>query len=40
MKALTELALAALLAARTFVRKRLLPNPSEEWVEPQCQPQS
>ncbi len=40
MKALTELDLADLLAARAFVRPGALPNPSEEWVEPQCQCQS
>ena len=40
MKALTELALAALLAASAFVRPGALPNPSQEWVEPQCERQS
>jgi hypothetical protein len=40
MKALTELDLAALVAARAFVRPCVLPNPSEEWVEPPCQRQS
>jgi hypothetical protein len=35
MKALTKLALAALLAASAFVRPSVLPNPSQEWSEPQ-----
>jgi hypothetical protein len=39
MKALTRLALAALLAASVFVRLCVLPNPSQAWPEPQCEHQ-
>jgi hypothetical protein len=35
MKALTKLALAALLAANAFVRPSVLPNSSQAWSEPQ-----
>jgi hypothetical protein len=40
MKALNELDIAALVAASAFVRLGVLPNPSEERLEPQCQRQS
>jgi len=40
MKALTKRALAALLAASAFVEPCVLPNPSQEWSEPQYEHQS
>lgn len=40
MKALTKLALAALLAASAFARPCVLLDPSQEWSEPQCEHQS
>jgi hypothetical protein len=39
MKALTKLALAALLAASAFIRPCVLPNPSQAWSEPHCEHQ-
>jgi hypothetical protein len=39
MNTLTQLALAALLAASAFARPCVLPNPSQEWSEPHCEHQ-